>query len=84
MMLFDYKGAASKYRTEVLSWDGGSELGRQELGKEHSTTAGEMILNALYGRCTMPSVLRLSSITPVKALFLSHWTRLFGLPLPPP
>lgn len=46
MMLFDYKDAASKYRTEVLGWDGGSELDRQELGKDHSTPAGEMVLKS--------------------------------------
>lgn len=33
VMLFGYKDAASEYRTEVSRWDGGSELGKQELGK---------------------------------------------------
>lgn len=56
-MLFDYKDAASKYRTEVLGWGGGSELGRQELGKHHSTTAGETVLKCSpWDRCTVPSL----------------------------
>lgn len=47
-MLFDSKDAASKYRTEALGWDGGSELGRQELGKDHSTAVGQMVFKVFY------------------------------------
>lgn len=63
MMLFIYKDAASKCRTEVLEWGGGRELGRQELGKGHGTTAGEMVLKVLYGKgaqCTPGAVLHSS------------------------
>lgn len=62
--------------------DGGGELGRQRAGKEeHGAAVRELILNSCAEqRCTMPSLLGMSSTAPVKGTHTgSLWTGIFCL-----